>query len=156
MTFEEWWEEFTAEHDEWRYADSQALRRAAFQAGVASRDSEVVSLTNQRDYEYVRAENTEQERDQLRAEINVLREPLVDTLYFLERHSNGWDGINGKHPNEVACTARSALSSIPEQSLAEYRNKVIEECAKRAEAYAYMSQNFNALAEELRAMKEQP
>lgn len=50
----------------------------------------------------------------------------------------------------------SALSSTTEQSLAEYRNKVIEECAKRAEAYAYMSQNFNALAEELRAMKEQP
>ena len=50
----------------------------------------------------------------------------------------------------------SALSSTPEQSLAEYRNKVIEDCAKRAEAYAYMSQNFNALAEELRAMKEQP
>lgn len=39
---------------------------------------------------------------------------------------------------------------------AAYRNKVIEDCAKRAEAYAYMSQNFNALAEELRAMKEQP
>lgn len=50
----------------------------------------------------------------------------------------------------------SALSSTPEQPLAEYRNKLIEECAKRAEAYAYMSQNFNALAEELRAMKEKP
>lgn len=47
-------------------------------------------------------------------------------------------------------------TSTPKQSLADYRNKVIEECAKRAEAYAYMSQNFNALAEELRAMKEQP
>lgn len=52
--------------------------------------------------------------------------------------------------------AAEALITTPEQSLAEYRNKVIEECAKRAEAYAYMSQNFNALAEELRAMKEQP
>jgi hypothetical protein len=50
---------------------------------------------------------------------------------------------------------KEALAT-PEQSLAAYRNKVIEECAKRAEAYAYMSQNFNALAEELRAMKEQP
>ena len=50
----------------------------------------------------------------------------------------------------------NALAATPEQSLAAYRNKVIEECAKRAEAYAYMSQNFNALAEELRAMKEQP
>ena len=72
MNFDEWWEEFTAEHDEWRYADSQALRRAAFKAGAASRDTEVVSLTNQRDYEYVRAENAEQERDQLRAHIAEL------------------------------------------------------------------------------------
>lgn len=28
-----------------------------------------------------------------------------------------------------------------------------EECAKRAEAYAYMSENFNDLAHELRTMK---
>ena len=38
------------------------LLRAVFQAGAASRDAEVVSLTNQRDYEYVRAENAEQDR----------------------------------------------------------------------------------------------
>ena len=42
---------------------------AGFQAGAASRDAEVVSLTNQRDYEYVRAENAEQERDQLREQV---------------------------------------------------------------------------------------
>ena len=67
-----------------------------------------------------------EKNDQLRARVNVLLEALADTLYFLERHSNRWDGINGKHPNEVACTARYALSSTPEQSLAEYQNKVIE------------------------------
>ncbi len=47
MTFDEWWEDFVAEHDDWKYATSEALRRAAFQAGAASRDAEVVSLTNQ-------------------------------------------------------------------------------------------------------------
>lgn len=62
MSFEDWWEQFSAEHEDWRYADSEALRKAAFQAGAASRDAEVVSLTNQRDYEYVRAENAEQDR----------------------------------------------------------------------------------------------
>jgi hypothetical protein len=31
---------------------------------------------------------------------------------------------------------------------------IIEECAIRSEVYAYMSPNFNALAEELRRMKE--
>ena len=30
---------------------------------------------------------------------------------------------------------------------------IIEECALRAESYAYMSPNFTALAEELREMK---
>ena len=43
MTFDEWWEDFVAEHDDWKYATSEALRRAAFQAGAASRDAEVVS-----------------------------------------------------------------------------------------------------------------
>ena len=36
-----------------------------------------------------------------------------------------------------------------EQKFAEL---IVRECARRAEAYAYMSQNFNALAEELRGM----
>jgi len=38
------------------------LYQQGFQAGAASRDAEVVSLTNQRDYEYVRAENAEHDR----------------------------------------------------------------------------------------------
>ena len=56
----------------------------AFAAGAASRDAEVVSLTNQRDYEYVRAENAEQERaqfeqesDQLREHVTMLRDALL-------------------------------------------------------------------------------
>ena len=36
---------------------------------------------------------------------------LDDAFYFLERHSNRWDGINGKHPNEVADAARAALAT---------------------------------------------
>lgn len=35
---------------------------------------------------------------------------LIDTLDFLERHSNRWDGVNGKHPNTVATRARSAIA----------------------------------------------
>ena len=33
-----------------------------------------------------------------------------------------------------------------------FAQMIVEECAKRAEVYAYMSPNFNALAEELRSM----
>lgn len=48
-----------------------------FQVGAASRGAEVVSLTNQRDYEYVRAENAEQERDQFEQERDQLREHVT-------------------------------------------------------------------------------
>ena len=50
---------------------------AGFAAGAASRDAEVVSLRNQGDYEYVRAENAEQERDQLREQVKMLRDALL-------------------------------------------------------------------------------
>ena len=33
-------------------------------------------------------------------------------------------------------------------------NLIIEHCAQRSEAYSYMSPNFDALAEELRRIKE--
>lgn len=56
--------------------DNQDPYEVGYKAGAASRDAEVVSLTNQRDYEYVRAENAEQERDQLRAHINALRNAI--------------------------------------------------------------------------------
>ena len=42
--------------------DNQDPYEVGYKAGAASRDAEVVSLTNQRDYEYVRAENAEQDR----------------------------------------------------------------------------------------------
>jgi len=47
MTYEKWWWEFIAEHEDWRLADSDALRRAAFEFGKASRDAEVAELNEQ-------------------------------------------------------------------------------------------------------------
>ena len=52
----------------------------------------------------------EQERDELAAQNQALRDSLVDTLYFLERNSNRWDGINGKHPFNIVESARAALA----------------------------------------------
>lgn len=94
--------------------------------------------------------------DQLRAHINMLRDAFQT---FIDEHEECQDADEWMAELcsiEALHVAGEALATTPEQSLAEYRNKVIEDCAKRAEAYAYMSQNFNALAEELRAMKEQP
>ena len=42
-------------------------------------------------------------------------ESLKDTLYFLERHSNRWDGVNGNHPMIVAENANAAITAIQEQ-----------------------------------------
>jgi len=67
------------------YYSDRVTFYAGFAAGAASRDAEVVSLTNQRDYEYVRAENAEQERDQLREQVNDLRGALKES-YPWERH----------------------------------------------------------------------
>ena len=39
-----------------------------------------------------------------------------------------------------------------ELEVEKFAELIVEECAKRAEVYAYMSPNFNALAEELRSM----
>lgn len=86
-----------------------------------------------------RAIKAEQKCDALQADNARLREVLVKHVAPYLGHKEVYDEV---------------LASIPAQSLARLRNRVLEECAKRAEAYTYMSQNFNALAEELRAMKE--
>lgn len=38
------------------------------------------------------------------------------------------------------------------ETLQKFAKLIIEECAKRSEVYAYISPNFNALAEEFREM----
>ena len=114
---------------------------------VASRDAEVVSLTNQRDYEYVRAENAEQERDQLRAHINVLREALThsDTLLRDLPNSGGFYGLGVMENNA------EALSSTPDLSLARLRNQVREECVK----VCWYDMTPKQIADAIRATKEQ-
>jgi hypothetical protein len=39
--FEAWWEEFSSAHDEWRFADSAALRWAAWQAAQAAQPAQM-------------------------------------------------------------------------------------------------------------------
>ena len=39
--FKKWWVDFTDAHEEWRYADSEALRLAAWQAGRAELEKEL-------------------------------------------------------------------------------------------------------------------
>ena len=59
-----------AEHEDWKYADSDALRKASFRAGAASRDAEVASLKADNEYLYVAAI----ERDQFKERLDLLIE----------------------------------------------------------------------------------
>lgn len=60
--------------------------------------------------------------------------------------------LNGQN-SEFSKKYRELLDKTPAQILQERENEVIERCAERSDAYAYMSPNFNALSEELRALK---
>lgn len=116
---------------------------AKYGEAKAIADTDTVAAQNNADLDALQADN---------ARLRETFQGIVDADW------RKWEEL--ATPDEFVRWAKSRanhmLYATPEQSLAAYRNKVIEDCAKRAEAYAYMSQNFNALAEELRAMKEQP
>lgn len=76
MTFEDWWEQFSAEHEDWRYADSEALRKAAFKAGVASRDADIHRLQMALADTEALELGTSEKCDQLREQVALLREAL--------------------------------------------------------------------------------
>ena len=133
----------------------EKLYVVAFQSGAASRDAEVARLKTvpmryrrmafnaQLQDEVARLE---QENDQLRAQINMLREALEYCVTQV---------------GELATVPgiASALSPTPEQSLAEYRNKVIEDCAitiENCEPDEHGRLSIQEIAEAVSAMKEQP
>ena len=90
--------------------------------------------------------------DQLLAQIKMLQEALEKACTRIEEY--GFDA------GEYWKTGRNALASTPEQSLAEYRNKVIEECAAKCKdkhvngnwMYDYREECEAAILD----MKEQP
>ena len=85
-----------------------------FQAGAASRDAEV-AMWIERVNSWTRdCDRLADERDKLRAQINVLRESLE------EIEDTACDEASHQY------IALTALAYTPDQSLAEYRNKVIE------------------------------
>ena len=88
---------------------------------IASRDAEIQRLQFAlSDTEALECGNAEK-CDQLRAQINVLREAMGLLEKYVSYNGDTW----------VQKEARNALATTPEQSLAEYRNKVIEECAAK-------------------------
>jgi hypothetical protein len=52
MTFDQWWEQFVAEHEDWQYADYEALRKRAFEAGIQS--ERVVTIQDDDDLRFIK------------------------------------------------------------------------------------------------------
>ena len=63
--------------------------------------------------------------------------------------------MNEQLIGDLFVEAQRQMSGSSSREFSEkFAELIVEECAQRAEAYAYMSQNFVALAEELRRMKQ--
>ena len=137
------------------------LERGDGDSGAASRDADVQRLQMALADTEALELGTAEKCDQLRAHVNRLKEALGKHLTELMdiAVANGANSVS--MPDEYVATAL-LLSSTPEQSLAEYRNKVIEECATRCdpkEEFAYSRNYLSGItecAEAIRAMKEQP
>lgn len=76
-----------------------------------------------------------------REEAELLRVSLRDTLDFLERHSNRWDGVNGKHPQVVVTAARAALSAARPSREGEMR-EALEASAAYEDQIKHMVNRF--------------
>ena len=105
----------------------QDSANTAFQAGAASRDAEIQRLQFALSDTEALECGTAEKCDKLRAQINSLREALEK---ILSQESDNGSILSAGNCAEIAY---EALASIPEQSLAEYRNKVIEDCAVTVE-----------------------
>lgn len=160
MTFEEWIKD---------QPDGYYSNDAIFQAGAASRDAEFArlrainsKLCEKSNWYVIHTARLEEERDQLRAQINVLRDAFQT---FIDEHEECQDADEWMAElcsSEALHVAGEELATTPEQSLAEYRNKVIEDCAVKADALANCEENTDGYrngaawcAEAIRAMKEQ-
>ena len=113
----------------WNGKSSAAKKLNELCAAITAQAGEIERLTGDRDdaralLAHTREWNTDwllknKERTaaaearvaELETRVVQLEAALRDTLDFYERHSNRWDGINGKHPALVVEAARAALSA---------------------------------------------
>lgn len=118
-------------------SNSEKLKQFA-DALLEDKEREVAELNNR-----IKFQEKQHKEDlifimQQKAHINDLREALGKAM----NDEAGWYEI-----------AKQALTKTPAQSLQDFENEVIERCAQLSDACVYMSENFNALSEEIRALK---
>ena len=121
-----------------------------FQAGAASRDAEVQRLQFALSDTEALECGTAEKCDQLRAQINSLREALEK---ILSQESDNGSILSAGNCAEIAY---EALASTPEQSLTEYRNKVIEAFVNEFSRHVGGDGEFWLHELQDFAMKEQP
>jgi len=81
MTYEQWWWEFIAEHEDWKYADSDALRRAAFNGGQESLRQQYDDCVRQLTEDHARIDRLESEpKGWWHKEVEDLRHQLAAAL----------------------------------------------------------------------------
>ena len=130
-----------------------------FQAGAASRDAEIQRLQFALADSEALELGTAERCDQLSAQINR----LLDAVKVIETDSeevldfDEWTAMCV--PMDSYHDLVDAAEATPEKSLAEYRNKVIEECAitiENCEPDEHGRLSIQEIAEAVSAMKEQP
>ena len=81
MTYEQWWWEFIAEHEDWKYADSDALRRAAFNGGQESLRQQYDDCVRQLTEDHARIDRLESEpKGWWHKEVEDLRHQLAAAI----------------------------------------------------------------------------
>ena len=141
------------------WCDSSQLERFAaslIQAGAASRDAEIQRLQFALADSEALELGTAERCDQLRAHINMLRDAFQT---FIDEHEECQDADEWMAELcsiEALHVAGEALDTTPEQSLAEYRNKVIEAFVNEFSRHVGGDGEFWLHELQDFAMKEQP
>lgn len=104
---------------------------------LAEKDAEIARL--KASWQSVAIEDMAKQLAASQAREVQLREALEDANDFVERHSNRWDGINGKHPCTVVESSRKALAlpqdtSALEAMIAKAGEVMRERCANYVES----------------------
>ena len=134
----------------------EKLYVVAFQSGAASRDAEIQRLQFALADSEALELGTAERCDQLRAHINMLRDAFQT---FIDEHEECQDADEWMAELcsiEALHVAGEALDTIPEQSLFEYRNKVIEAFVNEFSRHVGGDGEFWLHELQDFAMKEQP
>lgn len=137
MSYKQWWEQFASEHDEWRYADSEALRKAAFEAGQESMRQQLIDSASQ-------YESAVKGRMEFRGALIELRQQLASAQERIEgvkeqRDTERAAYLNEFEKNQVIVAENARLRQQLEQWNEKAKNWMASpEAGKQLDGYRAM------------------